>query len=71
MSRKPPFKKAPDINIEITGLLQKISNSISEREGIEAFFEEDSRYVDGVKKAIPNIEHALEQLKACLNEKPF
>lgn len=51
------------INFQLADLLQNLSNAVSDREGDKNFSVQDSSYLNGVKKAIPDIEKALKELK--------
>jgi hypothetical protein len=61
---KPPLRQ----NVEVTDLLQNLSNSYGDREGREAFWEHNDEYINGVKKALPQIEKALQDLKVYLEK---
>ncbi|MFA9556084.1 hypothetical protein ACERII_02080 [Evansella sp. AB-rgal1] len=56
-------------NFQLADLLQNLSNALSDREGRNAIHENSDAYVDGVRKAIPEIEKALEKVKSYLNYK--
>lgn len=59
LAQRPPLKQ----NVEVANLLQELSNSFGEREGQDALFDHTNEYINGVKKAIPDIEQALNNLK--------
>ena len=56
-------------NWELADLLQNLSNSFGEREGRDSIHEDNDNYLNGVKKAVPEIEKALEELKEYLKDK--
>jgi hypothetical protein len=55
-------------NIEVTDLLQNLSNSYGDRKGQSAFWEHTDEYINGIREAIPNIEKALQDLKDYLEK---
>lgn len=57
------------INGQLADLLQKLSNSYGDREGRDAIHLDTDEYLNGVKKAIPDIEKAVADLKAYLKDK--
>jgi hypothetical protein len=57
------------INFELADLLQSLSNSYGDREGRNAIHLDTDEYLNGVKKSIPHIEKALENLKEYLKDK--
>lgn len=57
------------INFQVADLLQNLSNSYGDRGGQKAFREDTDEYLNGVKKAIPDIEKALKELKEYLKDK--
>lgn len=61
----PNYRK---INFQLADLLQNLSNAVSDREGDRNFSVQDSSYLDGVKKAIPDMEKALKELKSYIKE---
>lgn len=60
---------AKKINWELADLLQNLSNSFGDREGREAIHLDNDEYLNGVKKALPNIEKAFLDLKDYLKDK--
>lgn len=59
IAQRPPLKQ----NVEVANLLQELSNAFGDREGQDALFDHTDEYIKGVKKAIPDIEEALNNLK--------
>lgn len=57
------------INFKLANLLQTLSDALSEREGTEAVLIDNDEYLNGVKKAIPEIEKALDDVKKYLQDK--
>ncbi|MFS0643741.1 hypothetical protein [Siminovitchia sp. 179-K 8D1 HS] len=57
------------VNFELANLLQNLSNTLSEREGREAIHLDNDEYLIGVKKAIPEVEKALADIKEYLLNK--
>lgn len=57
------------INFELADLLQNLSNALSERGGGEAIHLDNDEYLNGVKKAIPEIVKALADVKKYLKGK--
>lgn len=51
---------------ELANLLQNLSNALSDREGRNEIHLDNDNYVNGVKKAIPEIEKALNEVKSYL-----
>ncbi len=51
------------INFELADLLQNLSNALSEREGRDSIHLDNAEYLNGVKKAIPEIDKALAEVK--------
>lgn len=49
--------------MELANLLQNLSNALSDREGFNEIHLDNDNYFNGVKKAIPEIEKALQELK--------
>lgn len=48
---------------ELADLLQNLSNALSEREGRNEIHLDNDNYINGVKKAIPEMEKALNAIK--------
>ncbi|APC50375.1 hypothetical protein BME96_19015 (plasmid) [Virgibacillus halodenitrificans] len=48
---------------EVANLLQNLSNAVSDREGDNEIHQDNDNYINGVIKAIPKIEKALNELK--------
>lgn len=57
------------INAELSNLLQNLSNAISGREGVDTIRLDNEEYLNGVKKAVPEIEKSLEEVKKYLQDK--
>ena len=57
------------INFQLADLLQDLSDSYGERGGRNAIHLDTDEYLVGVKKSIPRIEKALENLKEYLKDK--
>lgn len=49
--------------MELANLLQNLSNALSDREGRDQIHIDNDDYVNGVKKAIPEMEKALNAIK--------
>lgn len=56
-------------NFELADLLQNLSNAVNEREGRDSSHLDNDEYINGAKKAIPEIEKALNDLKLFLQDK--
>lgn len=49
--------------MELANLLQNLSNTLSDREGRDQIHIDNDDYVNGVKKAIPEMQMALNEIK--------
>ncbi|MBU9714399.1 hypothetical protein [Evansella tamaricis] len=54
-------------NLQLTDLLQNLSNALSDREGRNKIHADTDEYVNGVRKVVPEIEKALDKVKSYLN----
>jgi hypothetical protein len=56
-------------NWKLADLLQNLSNAMSDRAGRESINLDNDEYLNGVKKAVPLMEKALDDLKEYLKDK--